>query len=172
MQCAQAPQRSCLLAWCSRLRSNMQKWSFHPARVGSSCWGGKLLLHLLQASKAALPACTAVICSRAAQWTLPLCPHADIRNLSIDPLVVSIVVIKSLSTLRAPLLDTRARNDLLSAAMGHGYNDNVKRSLIRDVLQRVTPSAQGTVLQVRRGMHTQALQACRPNNGHSCLLGA
>ena len=85
--------------------------------------------------------------------------HADIPNLSIDPLVVSIVVIKSLSTLRAPLLDTRARNDLLSAAIGHGYNDDVKCSLIRDVLQRVTPSAQGAVLQVWYGLRERT--GCR-----------
>ncbi|KAL4437056.1 hypothetical protein ABPG75_004195 [Micractinium tetrahymenae] len=71
----------------------------------------------------------------------------DITSLSIDPLVVSIVVIKSLSTLRAPLLDTRARNDLLAAAIGQAYNDDVKRSLIREVLQRVAPTAQGGVLQ-------------------------
>ncbi len=80
---------------------------------------------------------------------VPLRSHADIQGLSIDPLVVSIVVIKSLSTLRASLLDTRARNDLLAAAVGHGYNDDVKRSLIRDVLQRISPSPQGVVLQVR-----------------------
>lgn len=75
----------------------------------------------------------------------------------MDPLAVSVIVIKSLSTLKCPLLSVSvpsvaggrvsARDELLEAAFAN-HSEAVRRSIIRHVLSQM-PDAQRGALQVR-----------------------
>ncbi|PSC67234.1 formin 6 [Micractinium conductrix] len=70
----------------------------------------------------------------------------------LDPLSVSIVVIKSLAMLRPPLLDTRARTELLHAALDD-YTEAVRYSIVSHVLHRVwegTPAQHGMLKHLFR----------------------
>jgi len=61
--------------------------------------------------------------------------------------VVSVVVIKCLSTLQPRLLHDQARIDLLTLAIRPDFTEDVRCSLVRDVLEHLPP-AQGQLLKV------------------------
>ena len=66
---------------------------------------------------------------------------------------MSVVIIKSLSTLRQPLLPDAARTELLNAVLGP-YNDDVRRSLASEVLHHL-PHARGQALKVSQSARVQ-----------------
>lgn len=68
--------------------------------------------------------------------------------MKLDPLAVSVVVIKSLSMLHVPLLGAAARAELFNAAIGD-FAGEVRISIISDVLHRLPPN-QGRLLKVIR----------------------
>jgi hypothetical protein len=71
---------------------------------------------------------------------------------------VSVVVIKSLSTLRVPLLSAAARAELLAAPMG-GHAPDVCTHIVADVLYQLPPS-QGRTLQVSGSVPTWSPLSC------------
>lgn len=91
-------------------------------------------------------------CNRPIPRSLLVCFTDAAALPRLDPLSVSIVVIKSLAMLRPPLLDTRARTELLHAALDD-YTEAVRYSIVSHVLHRVwegTPAQHG-MLKVRQG---------------------
>ncbi|EFN59313.1 hypothetical protein CHLNCDRAFT_137684 [Chlorella variabilis] len=70
---------------------------------------------------------------------------ADLTAVKLDPLAVSVVVIKSLSMLHVPLLGAAARAELFNAAIGD-FAGEVRISIISDVLHRLPPN-QGRLLK-------------------------
>jgi len=95
--------------------------------------------------------------------------HPAVSHLpALDPLAVSVMVIKCLSTLRCPLLDVKmplpdgslvlVRDELLDAALS-GYNDDIRSSMVEHVLANMPPM-QAAVLQVS-GWAAVGACACR-----------
>jgi hypothetical protein len=67
----------------------------------------------------------------------------------LDPHAVSVVIIKSLSTMRSPLIGSHVRSALLQAVLYRSSPAAERLGDIWQALQRM-PQPQGRVLQVRR----------------------
>lgn len=96
-----------------------------------------------------------------AQLALPCCTCCAVSHLpQLDPLAVSVFVIKCLSQLRCPLLGMKmqlpdggsvlVRDELLDAAMS-GYSEDVRASMVEHVLASMPPM-QAAALQVGGGL--------------------